>query len=166
MVLAGEHRPQPLRVTREPATGLRLFGDPRLGLGEEAGGEEDHRRDPRPCHRAHHVARPRHRRGEGLVQQQMTTGPGGPDREVRLHVRRYRHRHRVHLGEQLVHVVEGPRAVTVRQFLRGGGAPAPHPDEVETLVCGQNGRVDHLRPGAGAEQTDAHAADSPCCRSG
>lgn len=91
----------------------------------------------------------------------MTAGPGGPHGELRLDVRRQRDGHRVHIREQVVHVVVGPCPVPVGEFLRRLRATAPDTDEVERLVRLEDGGVDHLCPGAGAEQTDAHTADSP-----
>jgi hypothetical protein len=158
--LAGEHRPEPFGAGREPALHARLFTDPRLGLGEEARGEEDHRGDIALPDGLDHRPALLDRRREGLVQQQMAPRPRGPRREARLHGRWQGDRDGVHVGEQRVDLVVRARAVLVGQLLGGLGTTAPHPGEVQLRMRAERGSVGRPGPGTGAEQSDAHTAAS------
>ncbi len=156
--VAREHRSEPLRPGREPARHGGLFVDPGLRLLLEAGGEEHHRGDLGPLGRLGDRPRFRDPHRQGLVQQEMTAGPCRPYRELGLHGRRQRHRHRVHVGQQRVHVVVGPDAVLLRQGGRRLRAAAPHPGELQAGVPGQGGGIGRPGPRARSQQCDAHLA--------
>src|SRR5690606_22399737 len=78
-----------------------------------------------------------------------------------LHVRGERDGDRLDVGQQGVDVGVGPGAVLFGQFLGGLGATAPDAREVQLRVFTQGRGVGQPGPGAGAEQSDAHAVASP-----
>src|SRR6185312_2604160 len=89
-----------------------------------------------------------------LVQQQVTAGGGGPDRDIGLHVRRQRDSDRLTLFDQRVDLGVGGNSVPLGQRGRPLRVTAPHAYQFRVRVCVQRLTVRLDRPVTGAEQTE------------
>ena len=71
--------------------------------------------------------------------------------KFRLHIRRYRNRHRIHLGQQHVQLDLGNHAITIRKRTRFGDVATPNSHKFDIRVRGEASRVTVFGPVACAQ---------------
>ena len=137
-----------------PPAGRSGGSEKAVDVGVEPFGEEHHRGDPGGLHGGDHPIGLGEAQREGLVQQQVPAGGGGPYGDLGLHVRGQRHGHRVTGVEQRVDVVE--RRYPVPGGQRGGPVrvTSPDTDQFGARMRVQPGAVRLRRPVTGAEQAE------------
>jgi hypothetical protein len=139
--------------------------EPGRRLGLEPEGEEDDRGDPGVAHRVDHPVGTRDIERDRLLQKQVLAGRPGALGQRCLDVRRQRDRHRVHLGQQVVHVAVAGDVELGADGLRLRHVATPDPDELGGGVPGEGRCVDLLGPEAGTEDAEPHDQTAPNWRS-